>query len=152
MGLTGAFHFTTCVGFAFLMLLLWGVVFGALHREKEPENNSLFHCRRLPPVTACSTPSNTMHKYRACRDTRCPYSKIKVTKISLNNSLDKFPPLILKNMIYIYIIILIHIQSYVHLYIYIFRYLFHYYAKSIPVANKLVSSPKGNKQMLIVLN
>ena len=53
---------------------------------------SLFSPRerqRLPPVTAWSTPSITMSKTRACRD--CPYGKIKLTKLSLNSLLDKFP-------------------------------------------------------------
>ena len=49
-------------------------------------------CRRLPPVTACSTPSITMDKTRARRDTHRPYSKIKLIKLRLKNSLDKFPP------------------------------------------------------------
>ena len=49
-------------------------------------------CRQLPPVTAWSTPSITMDKTRTYRDTRCPYLKIKLTKLSLNNLLNKFPP------------------------------------------------------------
>ena len=49
-------------------------------------------CRRLPPVTAWSILSTTMDKIWACRDTHCPYLKIKLTKLSLNNLLDKFPP------------------------------------------------------------
>ena len=40
-------------------------------------------CRRLPPVTASFTPLITMDKNWACRDTRCPYSKIRLTKLSL---------------------------------------------------------------------
>ena len=50
-------------------------------------------CRRLPPVTASSTPLNTMDKTRAHKGTRCPYSMIKLIKLLLKNSLDKFPPL-----------------------------------------------------------
>ena len=49
-------------------------------------------CRRLPPVTAWHTPLNIMDKTWACRHTHCPYSKTKLTKLSLKNSLDKFPP------------------------------------------------------------
>ena len=77
-------------------------------------------CRRLPPVTARSTPSITTDKTRARRDTHCIYSKIKLIKLQLNNSLDKFPPpLFLKNMVCIYILLYIHIQTYAHLYIYV---------------------------------
>ena len=47
-------------------------------------------CRRLPPVTACSTMLITMDKTWAHRDMLCPYLKTKLTKLSLINSLDKF--------------------------------------------------------------
>ena len=33
-----------------------------------------------------------MDKTRAGRDTRCPYLKIKLTKLPLNSSLDELPP------------------------------------------------------------
>ena len=49
-------------------------------------------CRRLSPVTTCSTPSMTMDKTQACRDMHCPYSKIKLTKLSLNKLLAYFSP------------------------------------------------------------
>ena len=49
-------------------------------------------CRRLPPVTAYSTPLTTVDKTRAHRDRLCPYLKTKLKKLSLTNSLDKFPP------------------------------------------------------------
>ena len=77
-------------------------------------------------------------------DTRCPYSKIKLTKLSLNNSLDKFPaPLVLKNMIFLYS------NIFAYTILRIFMYLC---AKSIPIANKLVSLENGYRQMLTVLN
>ena len=44
-----------------------------------------WECRRLPPVTAWSTPLITMDKTRAHRDILCPYSKIKLIKPSPNN-------------------------------------------------------------------
>ena len=67
------------------------------------ESASKCHCRRLPPVTAWHTPLIIMDKTRACRDTRCPYSKIKLTKLSINNFLDKFlPPSFYKMYIIIY--------------------------------------------------
>ena len=43
------------------------------------------HCRRLPPVTACSTPLISMDKTQAHRDMLGPYLKIKLTKLPLNN-------------------------------------------------------------------
>ena len=49
-------------------------------------------CRRLPPVTAWSTPLIIMDKTRACRDMLCPYLKTKLIEPLLNNSLDKYPP------------------------------------------------------------
>ena len=48
--------------------------------------------RKLLPVMAGITPSITMDKTWAYRDTRCPYLKIKLTKLLLNILLDKFPP------------------------------------------------------------
>ena len=55
-----------------------------------------YTCRRMPLVAASPTPLITMDKTRACRDMRCSYSKIKLTKLPLNNLLDKFlPPFIL---------------------------------------------------------
>ena len=42
-------------------------------------------CRKLPPVTAYSTPLTIMDKTRARRDMLCPYLKIKLTEPSLNN-------------------------------------------------------------------
>ena len=54
------------------------------------EQNAGDQYRKLPPVTAWSTPLVTRDKTRRCRDTRCPYSKIKLTKLSLKNLLDKF--------------------------------------------------------------
>ena len=50
------------------------------------------YCPRLPTVTACSTPLITMDTTQAHKDTRCPYSKIKLTKLSVDNLLDKLPP------------------------------------------------------------
>ena len=59
-------------------------------------------CRRLPLVTAYSTPLTTMDKTRARRDMLCPYLKIKLTEPMLNNSLDKyFPPF--RSYIFIYL-------------------------------------------------
>ena len=100
----------------------------------------------LPPLSAWSTPSFTMDKTRAYRDTRSPYLENKLTKLLIKILLDKFPlHSIIKNMIYIYKkIIHIHIQSY--------AYLCKYVEKPIPITNKLVSFANGCKQMLLVLN
>ena len=67
--------------------------------------DELFHnsyCRRLPPLTAWSTPLITMDKTRAHRDILRPYSKIKLIKPSLYNSLDKYPPFWRYIFIYLY--------------------------------------------------
>ena len=48
-------------------------------------------CRRLPLKTAWSTPLTLMDSTWADRDMLCPYLKIKLTKISLNNLLFKSP-------------------------------------------------------------
>ena len=93
-------------------------------------------CRKLPPVTASSTPLISMDKTRACRDTLCPYSKIELTKLSLNISLDRFPPPhFMKYDIYTSLSIFMHLC-----------------AKSIPIANKLVPLENGYSQLLTVLN
>ena len=85
--------------------------------------SSLFsprECRRLPPLTVSSLPLITRDKIPARRDMLCPYSKIKLTKLPLNNYLDKLlPPLFLISMVYIYILIYILIGSYEYLYIYV---------------------------------
>ena len=60
-------------------------------------------CRRLPLVTAYSTPLTIKDKTRARRDMLCPYLKIKLTEPLLNNSLDNYFPPILKLYIYIFI-------------------------------------------------
>ena len=73
--------------------------------------------RRLPPVTAWSTPLITIDKTRAGRDTRCPYSKIKLTKLPLNNSLDKFPPPSFYKIWYIFKIYYKYIYKPTHVYV-----------------------------------
>ena len=102
-------------------------------------------CRSLPSVTAWSTPSITMDKTRAFRDTHCPYLKIKLKKLLLKILLDRFPiPLIfIKYDICLYN----NISTYI-----ILRNFLYLCAKSLPIANKLVSFANGYKQMLIVLN
>ena len=60
----------------------------------------------ISPVTAYSTPLTTMDKTRARRDMLCPYLKIKLTELMLNNSLDKYFPHF--EVIYLYIYILIY--------------------------------------------
>ena len=74
-------------------------------------------CRRLPLMTAWSTPLITMDKTRAGRDTRCPYSKIKLTKLPLNNSLDKFPPPSFYKIWYIFKIYYKYIYKPTHVYV-----------------------------------
>ena len=106
-----------------------------------------YFCRRLPPVTACSTPLISKDKTRAHRDMLCHYSKIKLTKLPLNNYLDKLlhpPPLIF---------IKYGIHLYINIYTYTILRLFIYLcAKSIKIAKKLVSWENGYTQMHIVLN
>ena len=81
---------------------------------------SPLECRKLAPVTTSSTPLITMDKTRAGRDTRCPYSKTKLTKLPSNNSLDKLPPPhFIKYDTFLYINIYIHTLSYAYLYIYV---------------------------------
>ena len=72
-------------------------------------------------MTASSTPLITMDKIRAHKDTRCPYSKIKLTKLSVDNLLDKLPspPHFIKYDIYLYLLIYIHMQAYAYLCIYV---------------------------------
>ena len=93
-------------------------------------------CCRLPPVTACSTPSIAMDKTWARRDTHGPSSKIKLIKLPLNSLLDKLtPPYFLKkNEIYLYNIINTHT---------ILRILLYLLAKPIPIAKKLLSLENG---------
>ena len=78
-------------------------------------------CRRLPPVTAYSTPLITMDKTRAHRDMLCPYLKAKLTKLSLPIRWINFlPPHFIKydtylyNNIYIYTILRIFIYLYTY--------------------------------------
>ena len=54
-----------------------------------------------------------MDKTRARMDTLCPYSKIKLTKMSLKTLLDKFPHLLIYD-IYLYI----HLHTYTILHIF----------------------------------
>ena len=109
--------------------------------------SSLFsprECRRLPPVTAWSTPLITIEKTWAHRDMLCPYLKTKLTNCNQLIRWIKSP-----HVYEIYLYINIHIYN--PIYIFISRYLFHYRAKSIQIAKKLVSLENGYKQMLIVL-
>ena len=96
-------------------------------------------------MTALSAPLITMDKTRAHKDTRGPYSMIKLTKHSVDTFLDKLPPPSFYKILYLFIYI--NICTYTSLSI--FMYLC---AKSIPIANKLVSLANGYKQMLTVLN
>ena len=83
------------------------------------KESSLFfprECRRLPPVMAWSTPLITMDKTGARRDMLCPYSKIKLTKLSLNTLLDKIPP---PHFYDIYLIINIHTYTILSKFIYL---------------------------------
>ena len=105
--------------FFVLLFLIMGLYFAPVRGSPTSVSDHVTtSCRRLPPVTAWSTPLIIKDKTRAHRDMLCPYSKIKLTKLSLNNLLDKFPsPLIF--MIYIFVILHLHIQSYVYLYFWI---------------------------------
>ena len=91
----------------------------------------------LPPVTAWSTPSVTTDKAQACRDTRCPYLKIRLTKLSLNSLLDKFPPhSFLLKMVYVMIYIIIHTYTIPRIFMYLGE-------NSISIGNRLVSFTNG---------
>ena len=72
-------------------------------------------------MSACSTPLITMDKTWARRDTRCPYAKIKLTKPSLNNLLDKFPPPP-PHFYDIYLYINIHTYAILRIFIYLDTY------------------------------
>ena len=93
---------------------------------------SPWECRRLPPVTASSTPSITTVKTQAPRDMPCPYLKTKLIEPLLNNSLDKFPPPILKLYNYIFIYTYIYTNM-------ILRILTYLFAKSIQIAKKFAT-------------
>ena len=56
-------------------------ILGALARLDDFLMNPLIQgCRRLPPVTACSTPLISIDKTRAHRDMLCPHLKNKTDK------------------------------------------------------------------------
>ena len=63
-------------------------------------------CRRLPPVTAWSTPLITTDKTWAHRDMLCPYLETKLTNFNQLIRWIKFPPMFMK---YIYILKYIYI-------------------------------------------
>ena len=48
-------------------------------------------CRRLPPVTAWSTPSITTGRTQSHRAMLCPYLKTSIIELSFNKPLDKNP-------------------------------------------------------------
>ena len=55
------------------------------------ENQHLW-CRRLPPVTAWSTPSITTGRTQSHRAMLCPYLKTNKIELSFNKPLEKKPP------------------------------------------------------------
>ena len=123
------------------LLLSWMAIVQVIFKNKL----TIWSCRRLPPVTAYSTPLTIMDKTRARRDMLCPYLKIKLTELLVNNSLDKyFPP-----PFWSYIFICLYTNIYTYMILRIFKCLC---AKSIQISKKIVSWRKGHRQMFIVLN
>ena len=68
-------------------------------------------CRRLPPVTALSTPSTTMGRTQSHRAMLCPYLKTDIIELLLNKPPDKYSP---------HFEVIFHIYLYINIYKYIY--------------------------------